>query len=239
MSGNLIAIIVILVLLLVLAGIIYYAYCNIRKKLRDTSRMLFGTDSMIEGMKQREKEVEMTPKSVSSATNLYMPSIMRDFPEFHYDEMKSRAENVLTSYLQSITKQNPALLSEGTRELKEQLRLRLEMLQNQSQKESFENIHIHRTEIHQYRKQRGRQSIVLQTAVEYFHALKENGKVIGGSEEHKEQAKYNVELVYIQDQDMYVGIQNSNLKWEIWKLTGYGDWLEKEIRIFIRVVTGL
>ena len=90
MSGNLIAIIVILVLLLVLAGIIYYAYCNIRKKLRDTSRMLFGTDSMIEGMKQREKEVEMTPKSVSSATNLYMPSIMRDFPEFHYDEMKSR-----------------------------------------------------------------------------------------------------------------------------------------------------
>ena len=99
MSGNLIAIIVILVLLLVLAGIIYYAYCNIRKKLRDTSRMLFGTDSMIEGMKQREKEVEMTPKSVSSATNLYMPSIMRDFPEFHYDEMKSRAENVLTSGL--------------------------------------------------------------------------------------------------------------------------------------------
>ena len=95
--------------------------------------MLFGTDSMIEGMKQREAEVEMTPKSVSSATNLYMPSIMRDFPEFHYDEMKSRAENVLTSYLQSITKQNPALLSEGTRELKEQLRLRLEMLQNQSQ----------------------------------------------------------------------------------------------------------
>ena len=95
MNGSLIAIIVILVLCLVLAGIIYYAYCRIREKLRDTSRMLFGTDSMIEGMKQREAEVEMTPKSVSSATNLYMPSIMRDFPEFHYDEMKSRAENVL------------------------------------------------------------------------------------------------------------------------------------------------
>ena len=32
MSGNLIAIIVILVLLLVLAGIIYYAYCKHQKK---------------------------------------------------------------------------------------------------------------------------------------------------------------------------------------------------------------
>ena len=51
--------------------------------------MCIRDSSMIEGMKQREKEVEMTPKSVSSATNLYMPSIMRDFPEFHYDEMKS------------------------------------------------------------------------------------------------------------------------------------------------------
>jgi hypothetical protein len=173
--------------------------------------MLFGTDSMIEGMKQREAEVEMTPKSVSSATNLYMPSIMRDFPEFHYDEMKSRAENVLTSYLQSITGQNPALLSEGTKELKEQLRLRLEMLQNQSQRESFENIHIHRTEIHQYRKQKGRQSIVLQSAVEYIHALKENGKLIGGSEERKEQAKYNVELVYIQDQDMVENQEDAGL----------------------------
>lgn len=202
MSASLIAIIIILVLCLVLVGIIYYAYCTLKRKLGETSRLLFGTDSMIEGMKQRELEVETTPKSVSSATNLYLPSIMRDFPEFHLDEMKSRAENVLISYLHGITGQNPALLSEGTNELKEQLKLRLEMLQNRSQKESFDNIHIHRTEIHQYRKQKGRQSIVFQSAVEYFHALTENGKVIKGSRDRKEQAKYNVELVYIQDQDM-------------------------------------
>ena len=85
------------------------------------------------------------------------------------------------------------------------------ILQNQSQRESFENIHIHRTEIHQYRKQKGRQSIVLQSAVEYIHALKENGKLIGGSEERKEQAKYNVELVYIQDQDMVENQEDAGL----------------------------
>ena len=79
MNGSLIAIIVILVLCLVLAGIIYYAYCRIREKLRDTSRMLFGTDSMIEGMKQREAEVEMTPKSVSSATCRPLCGISRNF----------------------------------------------------------------------------------------------------------------------------------------------------------------
>ena len=116
--------------------------------------------------------------------------------------MKTRAENVLTSYLQSVTRENESILSEGTKELREQLHLRLEMLRNKSQKESFENIHIHRTEIHQYRKQRGRQSIVFQSAVEYRHALRENGQIISGSADRKEQAKYNVEVSYIQDQDM-------------------------------------
>ena len=47
--------------------------------------------------------------------------------------------------------------------------------------------------------------------MEYFHALKENGKVIRGSEEHKEQAKYNVELVYIQDQDMIENQEDAGL----------------------------
>lgn len=46
-------------------------------------------------------------------------------------------------------------------------------------------------------------------------------------------------LVYIQNQDMYIGIQNPDLKWDIWKLPEYGDWLEKEIKLFIRVATGL
>lgn len=46
-------------------------------------------------------------------------------------------------------------------------------------------------------------------------------------------------LVYIQQEDLYIGIQNSNLKWQIWKLAEYGDWLEKEIKIFIRVATGI
>ena len=41
--------------------------------------------------------------------------------------------------------------------------------------------------------------------------IKENGKVIRGSEEHKEQAKYNVELVYIQDQDMIENQEDAGL----------------------------
>ena len=211
MNGTLIAIIVILVLLLVLVGIIYYAYVQIRNKIRNFSRMAFGTNSLTEGIKKTETQTALTPKSVSSATSLYLPAIMRDFPELHYDELKTRAENVLTSYLRSVDTLSSSALTEGTNELKEALNMRIQALKNLDQQEHFHNIKIHRTELHQYRKNKGRVSIVFQSAVEYIHYLEEKGNLIKGRKELQEQAKYNIEVIYIQDQELVEDINEMAL----------------------------
>ncbi|MCM1046467.1 MAG: zinc ribbon domain-containing protein [Candidatus Gastranaerophilales bacterium] len=215
MNKNLTGVITVLVLLLILAAILYGVYRYIRKvingKVRQFSRALFGTSDLIQGMRDREREVAETPKSVTSATNLYLPSIMKDFPEFHYDEMKSRAENVLTSFLRSVDMQNPSLLTEGTGELQDKLSMRIEMLKREGQKEHFSNIKIHRTEIGQYRKAKGRCSVVLQSAVEYFHYLEKDGQLIKGKREFKEQTRYNVELIYIQDRDTVENLGDAGL----------------------------
>lgn len=210
-NGSLIAIIIILVLLLVLAGILYYAYSKIRDKIRMISNLLFGTNSLLEGIKHRENEVTVTPKSVSSATNLYLPSIMRDFPEFHYDEMKSRAENVLTSYLRSVDTMSSSMLTEGTKELKEELDMRIQNLKRLNRREHFQNCKIHRTEIHQYRKTKGRVSVVFQSAVEYIHYIEHDDKLIKGRNDLQEQAKYNVEVIYIQDRELIENVKESAL----------------------------
>ena len=156
-----IGIITILVLLLTLVGIIYYAYRRIQKKVRDFSQMAFGTDSLMKGFQKVETEYEETPKSVSAGTSLYLPRITKDFPDFHYDEMKTRAENVLFSYLQAVDANNASLLTEGTSELRDSLTMHLQMLENQMEKECFDNAKIHRTEIFQYRKAKGRCRIVV------------------------------------------------------------------------------
>lgn len=215
MNRNLIGLIVILVLLLILAAVVYGMYRYIRwviaGKVSQFSRMLFGTANLMQGMQQREKEVANTPKSVASATNLYLPSIMKDFPEFHYDEMKTRAENVLTSFLRSVDTQNSAHLTEGTNELREQLQMRIQTLQMEDQREHFSDILVHRTEIRQYRKVKGRCSIVFQSAVEYIHYLEKSGRILKGKRNLKEQAKYNVELIYIQDRDTVENLGDSGL----------------------------
>lgn len=211
MDATLIKIIIIVVLLLAVMGLGFYGYMKIRDKVRYYSRMLFGTSNLAEGVQSIELERELTPKSVSSATSLYLPAIMRDFPDFHYDEMKTRAENVLISYLRSVDAQNINFLTEGTEELKDSLSLRIQNLQNQEKKEHFQNIHIHRTEIHQYRKAKGRCSVVLQSAVEYIHFIEKNGVVEAGRNDRREQSRYNVEVVYIQDRDMIENLDDAGL----------------------------
>lgn len=48
-------------------------------------------------------------------------------------------------------------------------------------------------------------------------------------------------IFYVNGEDAYVGIQSpeDNNSWAIWKMPDYGDWLEKEINIYIRMTTGL
>lgn len=194
--------IIVLVLILILVIIGYIAYRNISKKVRGYSKMIFGTESISKGLGQIQAEYAEIPKSVSSATGLYLPRIVRDFPEFHYDEMKERAENVLVSYLRGIDGQNAALLAEGTEELREKLSMHISMLKAQNIREHYEGIRVHRTEIHQYRKEKGRCSIIFQSAVEYKHYSEQQGRIIAGRCDLKSQAKYNVRMIYVQDRNV-------------------------------------
>lgn len=211
MGGTIVGIIIILVLLLVLVGIGYYAYRTVKNKIRNFSQMAFGTDSLQEGFGKVEAEYAATPKSVSGATSMYLPRIIRDFPDFHYDEMKERAENVLISYLRSIDAEDASLLTEGTKELKDQLGMQISMLRSETAREHFESPHIHRTEIYQYRKAKGRCSVVFQTAIEYFYYREKAGTLADGSRDTRTQARYNVECMYIQDRDMVENLDDASL----------------------------
>ncbi len=198
----LVLILIIILTLCIVGFIVYRKVKQVSNTVKGYSRAILGTENPIEGIKQVEMVGSSIPKSVSGATHLYMPQIMKDFPEFHLDEMKSRAENVLVSYLRSIDENNPTLLTEGLEELKSELSMRIQMNRERGVRENYQRINVHQTEIYQYRKANGRVSVVFQTAVEYIHYVEQAGKRIAGRSDIKTQSKYNVELVYIQDRDV-------------------------------------
>lgn len=197
------SIIIILVLILAIVGCLYYLFYRIRRKTRELSRTLFGTSDITKAASQMRQEYATTPKSVSAMTSLLLPKIVSDFPDFQYNEMKSRAENLLTSYLRAITERNTARLTDGSTELKQQLENHIEMLLAKGLHERYDKIHIHRTEINQYRKTAGRCIITFQTSLECYHCITDsNGTVTEGSQEYKYQTKYNTDLIYIQDRNL-------------------------------------
>ena len=193
-------IIIILVLMLVVIGCVAYGVWRIKHAVRKFSQDAFGTSDIREGFRQEEQEYASTPKSVAAMTSLYLPKIKKDFPEFQYDEMKVRAENALTSYLLAVTGMNPGLLKEGNQELHDKLEMRISMLKGNGTRERYDSIKLHRTEISDYKKRNGRCIITFQTALQYYHTLKdENGKLLEGREDMLTQSKYNTDVIYIQD----------------------------------------
>ena len=185
----------------VFAGIVVLGVAGgltIRNKLRNVSRQLFGTESIVDGLNRQADIAAETPKSVSGMTRLMEPQIMRDFPDFNWSEFKHRAENMLTSALLAISSERPERLVDASEEVKNQV-LNI-IADNQAQvREVYNNIKIHQTEISNYRKDKGNCIIVIQSAVEYYHYKVSGDHVTEGSKERKVQTKYNVELLYVQD----------------------------------------
>lgn len=64
-------------------------------------------------------------------TRIALPQIVSDFPDFEYNEMKQRAENVLMQYFEAVSAQDVTILQEGNEDLKEQLRSQIRALVSQ------------------------------------------------------------------------------------------------------------
>ena len=133
-------------------------------------------------------------------TRIFEPQIQRDFPDFNLVQFKNKAENMLVSALQAIDSGNVSLIRDASEELKAQVENRIEMNRSEGIREVYEKIRIHRTEISNYEKKQGKCIITFQSAVEHLHYKKKDGTVVSGDENRLEQTKYNVEVMYIQDE---------------------------------------
>lgn len=190
------------VILAVLFGAGFVGYRVVKKKLESLSMTLFGTRSFKEGWNRQADVLAATPKSVSGMTRVFGPQIERDFPDFNLKQFKNKGENMLLSALQAINAADISYLKETTAELTRQVENQIARNNTEGVEEIFERIHIHQTEVTNYVKRDGTCMIVFQSAVEHMHYKTRDGKVIWGDSKRLTQTKYNVEVVYIQDEKL-------------------------------------
>lgn len=183
------------ILMIALLGTVFYVI----QKVRSFSKSVFGTENLVEGVQKQADRVACIPKSVNSMTRLMEPQIVRDFPDFVWEQFKEKAENMLCSAMLAITKQDIHLLQEADEELTHQVSNRIKEAKLQMVQECFSDIHIHQTEISNYRKTGGTCVITIQSSIEYYYMKYQKESLLEGSKDRKVQTKYNMELIYIQD----------------------------------------
>ncbi len=216
-AGIIIAFVIFVILIIITVKIIQkitYATRQVRSvtnTVKGVSKAVYGTTNVVEGVKRQQFEHSITPRSISNMSSVYLPQIQKDFPEFHYDEMRERAKNVLTSYLYGIDEADPSKLSEGNDELKNALVMHIQLLRDRNYDEHYERMKIHKCEISNYVKKDGRCTVTFQAAIQYYHYITQDDTIKTGRKDQLTQSKYEIGLIYIQDRDLIKEAGNSAL----------------------------
>lgn len=196
------ALLVTLAIIAAILVVILVLVLVIRNKVRQFSREVFGTSSLSQGLQNQKEELAETPRSVSSMTRIYLPQILRDFPEFNLEEYIQKANTVLKDYLIAIQSKTPLENKDANNDLVKQVDNIISDLNNQNKTQHFNSMVIHDTQVAKYKKSKGLVEITFQSAIEYYcYATDENGKITYGDKNLKTQTAYDICLVYIQDVD--------------------------------------
>ena len=119
--------------------IVVIAVVKIRRRMR---RFLNSAEvclirELVRSAQNGELQQEEQPKSLGGMTSIYLPQILRDFPEFNWEELRTEVERSVKELLETKNVRSAGV------------------------------VHSHKTVISRYLKYNGTASILCETAAEY------------------------------------------------------------------------
>ena len=153
-------------------------------------------------IKEGENNEKYDHKMVSGMTNLLVPKIVEDFPNFSLSELFNKVEISLLAIFATLEKrqiENIKELDLIRTNLKEQIK---DMKENHLEL-FFNEPKFHKHAIKSYEKNRGSISITVSSSLEYYYDKKKDGKSIVPVKNYKKQTSYTTTFVYIYDMDKY------------------------------------
>lgn len=194
----------VIVFLLIIAVIIYF------KLKMSLSELGFGDSKKIISMiKESEEEAKYRHKSVSGLTNILVPKIIRDFPNFNEIEFYNKVETSITGILNSLSNNKVSSIKE-LGEIRTNLETLIQSRVASDIKEKYEDIKFHSHAIKDYKNESGALLITVNSSLEYYYEKKVKGKVKVARKDYKKQTSFTSSFVYIYDPEKY-NISKSSL----------------------------
>lgn len=193
-----------IIIAIVLFAFIFAVIKVVLSSIRKLSEGLAEPIELIKILKDNAPEMkemrDSTPKSLSGMDSVYLPMIAKDFPQLNIEEFKVMAKDNLLEVFNSIESQ---VIDKNGRLSKDLMAMTQRIIDDQKSqgiREYFDNVNFHNIVVSRYIKEKGRVVILFQTALEYENYIMNNvGKLISGEKDHRVQARYDIQMQYIQD----------------------------------------
>lgn len=199
MNPFLVVISIVIGTILFLLFIAFLAYLKIKNYFKSLG---YSSKQVREMIRQGDYDSKYRHKSISGMSNILVPKIKKDLPDFNESEFYSKVETSLKGVFESLSSKNVSKIKELSlinNYLEEEIR---EM--NESNTEiNYSNVSFHKHAIKEYKKDGGVLTIVVGTSLEYNFSKKENGKETIKKKDYKTQSAMITEFVYIYDEDKF------------------------------------
>ena len=173
-------------------------------KLKITARQYGYSNlgSLINELRQGVNDSFDSIKSLGSQTQLLLPSISRDFPNFSQHELFNKVETSLRLIFNSLEekcvgKQKELVL------IRENLKAEIEDMATNNISVRYDDIKFHKHGMKSYTKKDGVATIEINTALEYNYSKEKNGRIINNNKGHKKQDRIVTKFIYVYDPDKY------------------------------------
>ena len=141
-------------------------------------------------------------KSIGSQTQLLLPTIARDFPNFSEHELFNKVESSLRAIFNSL--EDKAVSSKEELVLmRENLREEIEDMISSNTSVKYDDIKFHKHGIKSYKNKDGVATILVNTSLEYYYSKEKNGKIINNNKGYKKQDRIATKFIYVYDPNKY------------------------------------
>ena len=153
--------------------------------------------------KQIENNTSNNPKQISGMTSVFLPKIMKDFPDFNIEAIYLLTEKSIRNILNSIESKDLSFLeNEDFNLINKKLKLQLEDLIKSDILYKYDDIEFHKHALKNYSNHGGVMTLEVASSLEYFYSKKKDDKYLEKNS-HKKQVRFLTKFVYIVDSDSY------------------------------------
>lgn len=176
-------------------------------KVRDLGKSMgISSTQFKEMIETSELEAKYRIKSIAGMTDILVPKIIKDFPNFSESELYNKVEtslNLIFDALESkkISKKKELLI------IRSNLEEKIKDLKDNNIDLVYDEIVFHKHVIDDYKKDSGVLKIKVQSSLEYYYEEKKDGKEVIKRNDWKKQTSYTTEFIYVYDEDEYASSQ--------------------------------